>query len=101
MARASRYSLKAKLSTKAANQFRLMFLSWLYRQRKTKWLTDYENNFPKKTRIGKGTPHCSLRLEKKWMKDTEKLPVVVIFLVGKMADTHPNRSTIEKGNVRY
>ena len=36
-----------------------------------------------------------------WMKDTEKLPVVVIFLVGKMADNHPNRSTIEEGSVPY
>ena len=33
-----------------------------------------------------------------WMKDARNLPVVVIFLVGMIADTHPNRSRIQEGS---
>ena len=32
-----------------------------------------------------------------WMKDAKKLPVLVIFLVGMVSDTHPNISRIQQG----
>ena len=32
-----------------------------------------------------------------WAKDAKKLPVLVIFLVGIMPDTHPNKSRIHQG----
>ena len=37
-------------------------------------------------------------IRKTWMKDTEKLPVVVIFLVGMVSDNNPNKTRIHQGN---
>ena len=37
-------------------------------------------------------------IRKTWMKDTEKLPVVVIFLVGMVSDSNPNKTRIHQGN---
>ena len=36
-------------------------------------------------------------IRKTWIKDTEKLPVVVIFLVGMVSNDHPNKTRIQKG----
>ena len=38
-------------------------------------------------------------IRKTWIKDTENLPVLVIFLVGMVSNTHPNKTRIQQGKL--
>ena len=36
-------------------------------------------------------------IRKTWIKDTKELPVLVIFLVGMVSDSNPNKTMIQQG----